>query len=285
MSNISFVNGKYLNFKEAKISINDRSIHFSDAVYEVIAVYDKKLVFWYEHLIRLKRSLSLMHINNFTFFETLKLKCNQIIELNKLDEGLIYIQISRGSATRNHNWDKSLKPSLMISAIHKKVFFKIKTVSLISHRDIRWDKCYIKSTSLLPNVLLKQKASDQKAFECVMYDYKGNITEATTSNVWIIKNKNIFTPPLNKNILPGVTRKKVFEISKSLNISAEEKEINYKHLGKADGVFLTNSSSLLLTANKIDNINLGKDKNKISNLIFNELLRIIRKNDVNKNRI
>jgi len=65
MSNISFVNGKYLNFKEAKISINDRSIHFSDAVYEVIAVYDKKLVFWYEHLIRLKRSLSLMHINNF----------------------------------------------------------------------------------------------------------------------------------------------------------------------------------------------------------------------------
>ena len=112
-----------------------------------------------------------------------------------------------------------------------------------------------------------------------MFDEKGNITEATTSNIWIIKNKNIYTPPLKKNILPGVTRKKIFEIAKILKIKAKEKEIKIDSLIDVDGVFLTNSSSLLVMAKKIDKINLNLDKDNIFSLLYNYLIKFIGFND------
>ncbi len=275
MTKISYVNGKYLSFKKANISINDRSMHFSDAAYEVVAVYNGKLVFWLEHINRLKKSLAMLEIKNFDNIDNLIFKCNEIIELNSLKFGLIYIHVSRGEATRNHNWDRHIKPSLVISAIHKDVFKKNKPISLISNKDIRWKYSNIKSTSLLGNVLLKQKAQKNNSFECIMYDDKKMITEATTSNVWIIKNKSLFTPPLKKNILPGVTRKIVFKIASKLSIKAKEKEFNLKSLVFSDGVFLTNSSSLILLANKIDNFKLKTDKDNISGLIYDKLLDLI----------
>ena len=276
MSKIAFVNGKYLNIKNATISVNDRSIHFSDSVYEVIAVHASKLVFWKEHIDRLKKSLKLINIYNFQNLETLYFKCNEIIRMNNLVEGLIYIQISRGIALRNHNWNNSLTPSLIISALHKEIFKDSRPVTLISNKDIRWKCSYIKSTSLLGNILLKQKALNKKAFECVMYDDKGFITEATTSNIWVIKNRKIYTPPLKKKILAGITRKKVFEVAKYLKIEAYEKEFNLKYLANADGVFLTNSSSLLVMAKKIDNLKLNLDKDNIYQLIYASLLKTIR---------
>ena len=276
MSKIAFVNGKYLNIKNALISVNDRSIHFSDSVYEVVAVHTSKLVFWKEHLLRLKKSLKLINIDNFKNLEVLYFKCNEIIRINNIVEGLIYIQISRGIALRNHNWNNSLTPSLIISGLHKEVFKDIRPVSLISSKDIRWKFSYIKSTSLLGNVLLKQKALNKKAFECVMYDEKGFITEATTSNIWVIKNRKIYTPPLKKNILAGVTRKKVFEIAKKLKMAAFEKEIKLNFLVNSDGVFLTNSSSLLVMAKKIDNLKLNLDKDNIYKLLYVSLLKTIR---------
>ena len=112
-----------------------------------------------------------------------------------------------------------------------------------------------------------------------MYDKKGLITEATTSNIWIIKNKEIYTPPLKKNILAGVTRKKVFEISKILGIKSHEKEIKLEYLSKADAVFLTNSSSLMVMAKKIDNLKLRLDKDNIYNIIFNKFIEIINSYD------
>ena len=277
MSKFAYVNGKYLNIKNAKISVNDRSIHFSDAVYEVIAVYQGKLVFWKDHVSRLKKSLNMLDIKNFNNINTLVHKCNEVIDLNNLQFGLIYIQISRGIASRNHNWNKDIKPSLIISALHKDVFKASKPISLISNIDIRWKFSNIKSTSLLGNVLLKQKALKSNSFECVMYDERKMITEATTSNIWIIKNKNLYTPPLSKNILPGVTRKIVFEIANNLKIKASEKDISIQSLNKADGVFLTNSSSLLLLANKIDNLKLKTDKDNISRLVYDKLMEEIKK--------
>ena len=123
MSKIAYVNGKYLNFKKAEISINDRSMHFSDAVYEVVAVYQGKLVFWKEHFKRLKKSLKMLEIKNFKNINNLIFKCKEIIDLNNLKFGLIYIQISRGVAARNHNWNNNyIKPSLIIKRIHKKIF-------------------------------------------------------------------------------------------------------------------------------------------------------------------
>ena len=122
MSKIAYVNGKYLNFKNAGISINDRSVHFSDSIYEVVAVYNGRLVFWDEHIDRLKKSLKLMDIKNFYHISNIIHKCQEIISLNNLKFGLIYIQISRGIASRNHNWKNDIKPSLIISSLHKDIF-------------------------------------------------------------------------------------------------------------------------------------------------------------------
>ena len=276
MSKKSFVNGKYLNFQSASIPINDRSIHFSDAVYEVVAVHSSKLVFWQDHLDRLKKSLNYMEIKNFKNIELLKYKCKEIIKLNSLDEGLIYIQISRGIAPRNHNWHNNLIPSLIISCLHKRIFQMIKPVNLISNEDIRWKYSKIKSTSLLGNVLLKQKALKEKAFECLMIDDKGYITEATTSNIWIIKDKKLYTPPLKKNILAGVTRKKVFELADILKLKSYEKEIKLKSLINSDGVFLTNSSSLLVKVKKINDFKLKLDRDGIFELLYKTFLQTIR---------
>ena len=190
----------------AKLSINDRSIHFADAVYEVVTVYNYKLLFWQDHIARLKISLKHLNIKYNASFDALYLKCVELIKKNDLKEGILYIHISRGIATRNHNWNASLVPSVIISGAIKKTFNpKAKKVSLISGEDIRWKKCFIKSVSLLPNVLLKQKALLNNAQECIMIDDRGFVTEATTSNVWIVKNNSLFTTPLSSNILAGVT--------------------------------------------------------------------------------
>ena len=125
---------------------------------------------------------------NWSFYEG-----KEIIDKNFLVEGLIYIHVSRGIAKRDHNWSNKIKPTLIISAISKNISNKRpKKIALISNNDIRWKKCNIKSVSLLPNVLLKQKAFKNKASECIMFNDKGYLTEATTSNVFIIKqNSNL----------------------------------------------------------------------------------------------
>ena len=253
MSKISFINGQYIENYKAKISINDRSFHFADAVYEVIAIFEKKLVFWKEHLERLKSSLKHLDINYLVDSKLLKIKCEEIIERNDMEEGLIYLHISRGIQNRNHDWSNSLKPCLVISAINKGIFnLKEKPISLITNEDIRWKRAYIKSTSLLPNVILKKQAVKKGAGECVFKDNYGFITEATHSNIFLIKNKCLITPPLEKKILPGITRKKILDFAKDLNIKNSVKKFKEKDIYQADATFITNSSSFLVEANKLN---------------------------------
>lgn len=276
MASYSYTNGRYLPNHKAKISINDRSVHFADAVYEVITVYKFKMLFWSDHIIRLKKSLKYMDINFKSDFKILKIKCEELIKINNLGEGIIYVHVSRGVAKRNHNWNENLKPSLIISCMHKKTFnVSAKKISLISDNDIRWHKCYIKTVSLLANVLLKQKAMKNKAFECLMVDNLGYVTEATTSNIWILKNNILFTTPLSSNILAGVTRKKVLELAKGLNIKVIEKKFKINDVYKADSVFITNSSSLILEANKLNNKKLSSAPNALIKCLKSSMLELI----------
>ena len=146
---------------------------------------------------------------------------------------------------------------------------------MISHKDIRWNNCHIKTVSLLPNVLLKQKALNKNAFECLMLDDHGYITEATTSNIWILKNNMLITTPLTSNILAGVTRKKLRELAHTLNIKVCEKKFKEKDVFKADNVFITNSSAIILEANKLNGKKLRVSNNKILKNIKSEILKII----------
>ena len=199
-----------------------------------------------------------------------------MIKKNHLREGIIYIHISRGIAKRNHNWSNNIFPSLIISCSHKKTYnINAKKIALISHKDIRWNNCHIKTVSLLPNVLLKQKALKKNAFECLMLDDQGYITEATTSNIWILKNNTLITTPLTSNILPGVTRKKLIELAKTLNIQVCEDKFKESDVYKADNVFITNSSAIILEANKLNGKKLKVSNNKILKNIKSEMFKVI----------
>tara|TARA_B100000963_G_C22595797_1_gene657771 strand:- start:942 stop:1778 length:837 start_codon:yes stop_codon:yes gene_type:complete len=276
MTKISYVNGRYIYNYKANISINDRTIHFADAAYEVVGVYDEKLLFWEDHYKRLKNSLKLLGFDDISLIKNLEYKCKEIIDKNFLVEGLIYIHVSRGIAKRDHNWSNKIKPTLIISAISKNISNeKPKKIALISNNDIRWKKCNIKSVSLLPNVLLKQKALKNNASECIMFNDKGYLTEATTSNVFVIKQKTVFTPNLKNNILPGVTRKLIFSICKHKGIKAVEKNLTMRDLLNSDGVFLSNTSSFIVEAKKINNNIIKTDKKNIINQIRKYYLEII----------
>ncbi len=276
MTCFSYTNGKFIPSYKAKISINDRSIHFSDAVYEVVTVYNYRMLFWKEHIERLKFSLDSIDIKFKLSFQSLLIKCEELIKKNFLREGIIYIHISRGVAKRNHNWSDNISPSLIISCSHKKTFnIHAKKIALITHRDIRWDNCHIKTVSLLPNVLLKQKALKKNAFECLMLDDHGYVTEATTSNIWILKNNMLITTPLTSNILAGVTRKKLIEVAKTLKIQVCEKKFKEFDVYNADSVFITNSSTIILEANKLNGKKLNVSKNQILKNIKSEILKVI----------
>ena len=276
MTCFSYTDGKFIPSYKAKISINDRSIHFSDAVYEVVAVYNYSMLFWQDHIDRLKKSLNAIDIKFNMSYQSLLIKCEELIKKNDLREGIIYIHISRGIAKRNHNWSNNISPSLIISCSHKKTYnVNAKKIALISNKDIRWNNCHIKTVSLLPNVLLKQKALNKNAFECLMLDDQGYITEATTSNIWIFKNNTLVTTPLTSNILPGVTRKKLLELANTLNIKVLEEKFKERDVFKADNVFITNSSAIILEANKLNGKKLKVSNNQILKNIKSEIVKVI----------
>ena len=276
MTSFSYSNGKFIPSYKAKISINDRSIHFADAVYEVVTVYNYRMLFWRDHISRLKMSLKSLDIKFKMNYQSILIKCEELIKRNYLREGIIYIHISRGIAKRNHNWSNDICPSLIISCTHKKTFdINAKKIALITNKDIRWDNCHIKTVSLLANVLLKQKALKKKAFECLMLDDKGYITEATTSNVWILKYNTLITTPLSSNILPGVTRKKLIQLAKVLKVKIREQKFRENDVYEADNVFITNSSAIILEANKLNGKPLNVNKNEIMKNIKSEMLKVI----------
>ena len=277
MSRVTYINGKYLNHSEALISVNDRSFHFSDAVYEVIAVYNSKLIFWNDHLERLKKSLSLLDINYDNNLKVLYYKCNQIIKSNRLIEGLIYLQISRGIAPRNHNWTDRIKPSLVISALHKDIFKNTRPVSLITSKDIRWKYSHIKSTSLLANVLLKNKAAKDHAYESLLIR-DGYLTEGSASNVFIIKDSVIKTPRLSNKLLPGITRKFLTNLIESNELPFDECDITDKELLDADEIFCSSSTNPVVPIIQVNDKKICDEAGPMSMKLYNCAQDFIKEN-------
>ena len=256
----NYLNGKFLYKNESKISTEDRGFNFADGVYEVIAFRKKNLLNYSKHIKRLKYSLKNLKINSpLTNLNSLNFILKYLISINFLEHGFLYIQITRGSSERNHLFSSELKSNLFISIFQTKNLTKFKQsgVSVIISNDIRWERCDIKSISLLPNVIGKQAAFNMKAYE-TWQKKKNYITEGTTSNAFIIKDKKIFTHKKNNHILGGVTRDVVIEIIKKKKIKIYEKKFSIDDAYNADEAFLTSTTVGILPVIKID-------KKKISN--------------------
>ena len=276
-----YLNGKYLPLSKANISITDRGLQFSDGVYEVIGVYEGKLIDIDLHLKRLKRSLKEIKIQiKLSSEEILKIS-NKIQKKDKLENGIIYIQITRGNQNpRDHKYTNNLKPNIMIYSIYKNLKLNdqlsLKGVPVITYPDIRWLRPDIKSISLLANVMAVNKAKDMKCHEAILFDSNDNITEGNSSSIWIIKGKKCITHPLTEKILNGCTRYKLISIIKKNGLLFEEKIFKKKLLFNSDEVFMTNASNFVMPIVKIDGKKIAQGKSgPISLLLRNEYIKAI----------
>ena len=277
MPNLSYIDGNYYNYADSKVHINDRGYHFGDAVYEVILFNEGVFYDFDAHINRLFNSLKSIEIEFSLTKKTIELIVKNLIRLNRVTFGSVYIQVSRGVAERNHTYDNlKVKPVLTIitSKKHNTTNAIIKGVKAITVRDNRWSRPDIKTTQLLPNVLAKTIANKQGAYESIFIDEEGYVTEGSSSNIWIINDKNeIITRNIDGKILSGITRKTVSEFAKLNDLKVLEKKFSKEDMFNAKEVFLTSASSFVTPINEIDEVkvnngNIGQLSVKLKKLYF-----------------
>lgn len=263
MSRFSYVNGCYIYHQDALTHIDDRGYQFADGVYEVIALVKNQLIDALPHLDRLDYSLQELKIVNPIPRTALLHICQEVIRLNRLSDAMIYIQITRGIAPRYHSFPKSNpRPSIVITVrpvnIRKLVMAKANGVAAITIPDGRWARPDIKSLSLLPNILGKQKAEEQGCYEAILYKPDGTVTEACATNVWIVKpDQTLQTHPLSQSILGGITRQRLIQIIKENGLTSKEEAFALTDLKSASEVFLSASISGITPIVKIDGTPVG----------------------------
>jgi D-alanine transaminase len=254
-----YVNGNYVPEDDGKISIFDRGFLFADGVYEVTAVVSGKLIDYEPHMKRLERSLAELRISMPCTKDELRQMHQEMIDRNRLDQGLIYMQITRGSAERDFKFPKYTRANLIAFTQTKNLVENpdaITGVKVITVPDIRWARRDIKSVMLLAPVLGKQAAHEAGAFEAWMVE-EDEITEGTSSNAYIVKDQRVITRPLSNRILAGVTRQSLFKLAQEQGIQVEERAFTAKEAYDADEAFLTSASNFVLPIVEIDGKRIG----------------------------
>ena len=262
MKRIVFLNGNYLPEQEAKISIFDRAVTFGDAIYEVAGVLDGKLVDFEHHMQRYFNSLKKLSLESPLSQPDILQAFRQLVELNQLDEGLVYMQVTRGTAERDFVWPEDIRPTVFMFTQAKATSENEagqSGVTLASTADIRWARRDIKSVNLLAQVLAKKAAHDAGAYEALMIDTEGYVTECGSTSFFIVRDKLILTRPLNNDILPGVTRRAVVSLCNSQGLRLVETRFTLDEALTADEAFISGASSYILPVVKIDDqeINAG----------------------------
>ena len=265
MSRIAYVNGNYFDFKKSLVHIEDRGYQFADGVYEVFNVSDSKLVDYDLHLKRLYRSLSELKIKSPIAKNTYIYHVRNIIKKNIITNGLIYLQITRGVAPRDHKFPTKHESSIVITGRHTaadeyEIKFK-KGINVTTHDDIRWGRCDIKTISLLPNVLAKQDAYIKGASEAWLINKDGYVTEGCASNAWILRKDNtLITHPSNDSILTGITRTSFIKGLKKHSIKFKEIRFKMKDVRGAKEAFATSATQHITPVVKVNKIKIGNGK-------------------------
>lgn len=253
-SNIVFLNGEFLPKDKAKISVFDRGFIFGDGIYEVVPVMNGVLIDKIEFWERFKRSLKEIALN-FPYkdseFESI---LNELIAKNALKEGGVYMQITRGIASRDFAFTKGLKPTIMAFVYAANIQnneLASKGISVVSVPDIRWKRRDIKSISLLAQCYAKEMAVNAGADEGFMVE-NGKVTEATSASAFIIKDKTLITKPFSNEILPGIRRQNILKFARELNLSVAERAFLMNEVYEADEVFISAASLPILGVIKAD---------------------------------
>ncbi|MCB5943549.1 D-amino-acid transaminase [Acidocella sp. KAb 2-4] len=262
MPAIAYVNGRYLPLRAASVNVEDRGYQFGDGIYEVLFVHRGRLVDAGLHLARLERSLEEIELHAPMSAAALHAVIGEVLRRNRIETGLVYLQITRGVARRDHPIPSPApRPSLVITARRKPAppaRIEDWTAEAITQPDTRWGRCDIKSTNLLPNVLARTAAQRAGAYEAILYDSAGNVTEGAASTVWIVSAQGaLVTRNLDRHILPGCTRAALLEALAAEGLTAEEREISLAELRAAREIFLTSATSFVKPVIRLDGAAIG----------------------------
>ncbi len=259
MPDIGFVNGRFLPLEEATVSVEDRGFQFGDGVYEVIRTYHGQPFHLDAHLARLERSAKAIELPMPWNLQQWAAHVREGITRGGYAESKVYLQLTRGTAPRDHAFPASGKPTAVMTVREMKPMdpaLQASGVSVMTLDDWRWGRCDIKSVNLLPNVMAKQKARQAGAFEAV-FVRNGRVTEGAVSNVMIVKAGHVLTAPEGEQILSGVTRTIMLDLIRKEGLPVEERFVTLDEFLRADEIFLTGTTVEVLPVVRVDGTAIG----------------------------
>lgn len=257
MGRVAYVNGRYLPQRAASVNIEDRGYQFGDGVYEVVYVSGGRLIDAELHLARLERSLGEIAIPMPLSRRALQQVFSELLRQNRVREGLIYMQVTRGVARREHAFPKPVpKPAVVMTARRLPPFPRdvdAWATTAITRPDQRWKRCDIKSVNLLPNVLAKEAAHRAGAAEAIFFDASGTVTEGASSSVWVVDREGtLVTRSLDQAVLPGCTRAALIDLMAASEITWHERGVTKAELAAAREIFITSASSFVKPVVRLD---------------------------------
>ena len=258
-----YINGEFKKEDEAKVSVFDRGLLFSDSLYEVTTVINGKLIDFNNHMKRLDRSMTELKFKKLLNHLDILIFHRKLIELNNLKEGMIYLQVTRGVADRSFDMPKDkIEPTILAFTQEKKIIDSESAkngIKVMTLDDMRWKRCDIKTTQLLYASMAKTEATE-KGFDDAWMLREGYVTEGSSSNAWIIKGKIIMTRQSDNLILSGITRDAIFKCAKDLGYEVVTKNITLPDAQSASEAFITSATACVMPVVKINTNQIGDGK-------------------------
>ena len=257
MSRIAYVNGRYLPQRDASVNIEDRGYQFGDGIYEVVHLYQGRFIDEDLHLSRLERSLREIELQMPMSREALVHVLHEVARRNRVRDGLLYMQVTRGVSRRDHAFPAKPVPPAVVVTIRRIPPYPQNVMnwqaSAITQPDLRWARCDIKSVGLLPNVLARQAAKQQGAIEAILVDDKGMVTEGAATTFWIVDAEGVLrTRFLDHAILPGCTRGALIGLMRGAGVPFSETAFSEAEMRGAREAFITSATSFVKPITKID---------------------------------
>jgi D-alanine transaminase len=262
MPRLAYVDGQFVPLATAAVGVEDRGLQFADSVYEVVAVLGGRLLDWDGHAVRLARNLGELRIAPPIGAAALAVVARRLIAANRATEALLYLQVTRGTARRDHGFPTGARPTLVMTVrpfdFAQRVGQQAAGVAVVTARDDRWGRCDIKTTGLLANVLAKQDARAAGAFEAWLVGSEGTVAEGASTNAWIVdRDGTLVTPPLTPRVLPGVMRAAVLTAARNHQITVAERPFTVAEALTAREALITSTTVPVLPVVRIDGVTIG----------------------------
>ncbi|MBE0465705.1 MAG: aminotransferase class IV [Candidatus Desulforudis sp.] len=255
MTELAYLDGRITAVDQARVSIDDRAFLFGDGIYEVVRSYGGVFFGLEEHMARMARSAAAIEMELPLSEAGFVALVRELRQKSEIDDAMVYIQVSRGVEPRRHIYDPGLKPQVLITVRHVPHIperYWTHGVTAVTVPDIRWGMCHVKATSLMANIMAGHRARQNGADEAIFVRDDGTVTEAYASNVFIVRDGEVWTHPLNNRILGGITRQFVLELCSGLGVPFREAVVTREEMRGAGEVFLTNSVHEVRAAVEID---------------------------------